>query len=186
MSRRGRALLVQQAPWQSRRMVTTVSHTQLHDPVLRQLVAALTRRAFGWDTGDTIVDWAVAALLAGWNSPSLAILAGLSPRANEFEVDRHLADALSDLGVEVPDKAGMVRLYAVLIAEDIVSGATSPKDGCLELSKVCVEMDNSRSLVDFLGLDDALALAESRAWGTIDEVNQDIIASAKQLVNASR
>ncbi len=116
----------------------------------------------------------------------LALLALTALACSEQPVGPVDVTAIADeLGLAKPDKEELVRLYAFLIADDVVSGATSPKDGGLELSKLSVEMRHPKPLMDFYHADDGLSLAERRIAGTVEEVTRFIVESARRLVESA-
>jgi hypothetical protein len=165
--------------------VAEIRRAELEDAVRRQLYRVLARRALRWDSGSAVVDWANMALAAGPGSTPIAILAGLEKPPNEFEVDRYLRDALTELGVEWPDKAELLRVFAIILAEDMLKGVASPKAACLELSKLCSTSGYPRWLMDFYTAEDELDLAERGIFSTVEEVAQHIISAARRMVDAA-
>jgi len=155
---------------------------QLGDPVRRRLYQVLARRAMNWESGSAIVEWAGDALLAGWDSKPLAVLAGLDKPPNEFETDRWLADTLKSLGLPWPDKSELLDLLALTVAGDIVGGAVAPDIGCKELSKLCWTTDYPKKLMPFYAADDGLDLARQGIFGTVEAVTEDILKAARLLV----
>jgi hypothetical protein len=157
----------------------------LADPVLRDLYRALARRALRWESGSAIIDWANEALLAGRDTRPLAILAGLDKPPNEFETDMYLAAALRSLGLEMPATYELIRLLALILAGDMVSGATSLKAGCSELSRLAGAAGYPSWLENLCNADDALSLAEGGVIGNVEEVTQRILNASRQLLEAS-
>jgi hypothetical protein len=82
-----------------------LQQSHVDDDVWRSLNRALGRRHFRFasTSGSRIVDWACTALVAGWDSGALRILAGLGKPPNEFEVDNCLRRAAEEAGVELPN-----------------------------------------------------------------------------------
>jgi hypothetical protein len=60
----------------------------------------LVRRALGQAQPEDCVQWAVGRLEAGADTPNLRILAGLNSRWDREEIERYLALARAELGVE--------------------------------------------------------------------------------------
>lgn len=86
-------------------------------------------------TGSAACAWALAALEAGFDSPSLRILAGLSfgPSPTLYEARPYLDAALHEL--ELPVNASrdeILRAYARVLAEELLAEAR-PVDATLEL-----------------------------------------------------
>ncbi|HYQ80582.1 MAG TPA: hypothetical protein VEP68_03720 [Anaeromyxobacteraceae bacterium] len=157
----------------------------LADPVRRRLYRALARRAFLGEGGGSMVDWAVEALAAGWDSAPLRVLAGLVKPPNEFEVGRVLTETLKSLGLEMPEMDELVRAAAFVVAGDIVSGATLPRVGCAELSRLCSATGYRESLMPFYTAEEAYALAETGVYGTVEEVTEAVLDDARRLVESS-
>lgn len=161
--------------------LTPLDPSRLADGRWRRLARLLARTQFGTGSGSDVVDWAVAALVAGWESRSLEVLAGLDKPPNEFEVDRYVERALSELGVEMPRGPQVVHLYAVAIAGDILAGTISPYDGAREMFRVCVAT-NSDELRAWVGLEDEYELARDGVYGNVDDIEQQIREAAQRLV----
>lgn len=158
-----------------------VTLSQLADPVRRRLYRMLACRALFWESGSAVVDWAAEALAAGWESKPLAILAGLDKPPNEFETDRYLGDALGALGIVWPEKEELVRILALIVADEIVTGATTARAGCLELSKLS-GATGYRHLIEFHMAEDELDLADRGVFGTVDEASARIVEAARRLL----
>jgi hypothetical protein len=171
--------------WWQALSVPSVSREALQEPIRRQLYRVLARRSLQWDSGSAVVEWANAALTDGWDCTPIAILAGLDIPLNEFETDRYLRDALEELKIHPPEREDLIRVLALIIAEDILSGAASPKEGCHELSKLAWTEGYPEWLMDFYSADNALDLAEQGVYGSVDGVSQDIVAASLRLVEAA-
>ena len=163
----------------------SVDSSSLADPVRRHLYLALARRSFLGEAGGAIVDWAVEALGAGWDAGPIRVLAGLAKPPNEFETGRFLADAVTSLGLELPDTEDLVGIAAFIVADDIVRGTTPPRAGCRELSRLCAATGFRGSLMPFYTAEDAYELAERGVSGTVQEVTAAVLDDARRLVEAS-
>jgi hypothetical protein len=110
-------------------------------------------------TGDQAVDWAVKALEAGFDSPSLRILAGLDVgrQVHLFEAEQYLEKSFAELDLEIPDRDLVLWNYANEIASEIASGRLDPELGIDEMH---------RKVVDPLGHPESL-----RAWCLLWEGN---------------
>lgn len=162
--------------------MTPLDPSRLADDRWRRLARLLARTQFGTSSGSDVVDWAVDALVAGWESPSLEVLAGLDKPPNEFEVDRYVERALSELGVEMPRGPQVVHLYAVAIAGDILAGTISPYDGAREMFRVCVATNYPDELRAWVGLEDDYELARDGVYGNVDDIEKKIRDAAQRLV----
>lgn len=91
--------------------------------VVFQLDSASDNRPF--------VNWAVDALVAGFDTPSLRVLAGLDLDGEPLRADVYpaFAASLSELGIRLPDASVTGRLYVRHVAQAIVAGAIAPRDG---------------------------------------------------------
>jgi hypothetical protein len=167
----------------SQRPTIALTAAHLADPRWRRLARLLARTQFGTGSGSDVVDWAVDALVAGWESPSLEVLAGLDRPPNEFEVDRYVERALSELGVEMPRGAQVVHLYSVGIAADILAGTISPYDGAREMFRVCVATNYPREQRAWVGLEDDYELARDGVYGNVDDTVRKIRDAARRLVS---
>jgi hypothetical protein len=152
----------------------------LEAPLPRNLVVALAKRRFGQGTGAEIVRWAETAL-ERLDSVSLAILAGLTAPQNEFEVDSYLERASKALGFQLPEPDDLARLYARIIAEDIVGGSVNPFDGCRILNRLAVATEQC-ALSVWIGLDDAVYLAREGIHDNLDSVESRIRAEAERML----
>jgi hypothetical protein len=157
-------------------------------------VAAVT---LGLLPGDELPDVATAALVDGYESPSLAALAGQSTsRYDAVECRRLLEKALDELGLRVPTviDAGqtMVRVYARLVA----AGEVEPSDGASRFMRVfqaVTEVAPGHG-TDAIGagrlIDLYFEYDRCGSWGvkSIDEqIDTDVLRECKRIVGeASR
>ncbi len=76
----------------------------------------------GANRGDAqdCIQWAIDALCAGADSPTLRILAGLTPPLYSYEVREYATKALKEVGIEIPTGKDAVSAYARNLIEDIV------------------------------------------------------------------
>lgn len=97
-----------------------------------RLVLASARVALGLLYREDLADVAASALADGCDSPSLRMLAGLTP--SEADGARPLFErALCELGISVPDKRKAIMRLAREMARDIVSGTTRAYDGAMAI-----------------------------------------------------
>lgn len=96
----------------------------------------LGRRTLGQVPAADYVDWAVGQLVAGLDSPTLRILAGLDARVTWFEAEDLFHRSLVELGVPLPDRATAVRGLACEIARDLLEGRVTLADGVRALQRL--------------------------------------------------
>jgi hypothetical protein len=142
-------------------------------------------RQFGSSSGSRIVDWAVDALVAGWDSPSLRVLAGLEKPPNEFEVDRYVTQVAQELRIDIPNRRGLGELYALVIARDLVDGAAPPYEGSRELRRLWLVLGCPTSLQPWSMYEDGFELARDGIYGSVGDVERDIINEAKRMLAAA-
>jgi hypothetical protein len=95
----------------------------------------LAERCLDRLTGPAVCAWALSALEAGFDSPSLRILAGLSLDAHPALVEArpHLDAALNELGLPVhASRDEILRAYARVLAEELLAG-TRTVDATLDV-----------------------------------------------------
>jgi hypothetical protein len=161
-----------------------VSLAELKDPVRRRLFRLLASRVLFLGSGDALIDWAGDALMAGWDSMPLSILAGLDKPSDQFETNQYLSAALRSLGLAMPDTEQSVHLLAIIIAGDIVSGATSPEMGCWEMYSLSYKTGYPDYVGTFVSLERELELAELGIYGSVERAVQGIIEEAQRLIDA--
>lgn len=151
----------------------------------RDLVRVLALREMGRGSAADVVQWAGDALAGGHDSPSLRVLAGLSPPLNVHEVDRHLRDATGELGVSVPDREALLALFARLVARGIVDGTVPPESGVKDIYEVFRLGGSFADLGIWTGLDDALVMARDGVFGSVQDAENAIVQEAKRLLGDS-
>jgi hypothetical protein len=156
------------------------------DSVRRNLDSVLGRREMGWASGNAVVDWAGDALSKGFDSASLRALAGLTSPTNEFEVDALVRAAAAELGFVVPDREKLLRQFATILAEDIVTGRKRPVDGAKELYQVFRMAKSLSDLALWTGLDDAVSLAKNGIYGSINQVEREIVRHAHRMLEGTK
>lgn len=105
-----------------------------------QTLMVVAHKVAGWVEGQILVDWAVAAMQADFDSPSLRILAGLdltSPFDTTEAVDYFLR-SLVELGLSLPPKAVILRDYLATIAHEIVTEKIGIRKALEEVHSVIV------------------------------------------------
>ena len=89
-------------------------------------VPLLVRDASGVSTGDDFIDWAVQALVEGFDSPELRRLAGLAG-ASRFEAKAVYDRVAAELRLPVPaTRDALLRAYLAVLAGDMANGTRPP------------------------------------------------------------
>jgi len=100
--------------------------------------------------------WAVACLESNIDSKNIRILASLRKPLYSSEVEEYFKRSLDDLGWKLPDRRECLIEYARNSAQQILSGAVSPLDGCRQIYRVVVGLQYPRELMPWLYLDEGL------------------------------
>ena len=162
--------------------IDPIASSRLSDPNWRRLVRLLGQRKLGLISGSAIVDWGVDALVAGWESRSLNVLAGLAKPPNEFEVDEYVGRMLKELDVRVPDDKEFAKLYGMAVAGEMLAGTTTPYDGARELFNLWLRSGCPGDLQAWCGYEDEYELARDGVFGDIADVERDILDEARRML----
>lgn len=95
------------------------------------------------------VDWAINAMCCGEDSPSLRILAGLTPPLSSFEVREYASKALRELEIEIPQGAEAISAYARDLVEEIVNSPETMQRNLRILCDMCIAEDYQEDIYDF-------------------------------------
>ncbi len=136
-------------------------------------------RALGRPPNQQWVDWAVQRLVAGDDTPSLRILAGLTGPFDQIETDQLADNTLAELKIEPLGRDDAVSAYATELLEDLLNGH-QPTDTVLkELGSLCVDASYNRELYPFYLLNnarDGLSKRDFQAyWKGADRSNIETI-----------
>lgn len=167
------------------RQAVPIEAAKLSDPLWRRLIRLLGRAKLGNGTESDLVDWAVDALSAGWQSDGLAILAGLAKPPNGFEVDRYVERMMVELGVEMPDPKRLAMLHAVAVAGDVLAATASPYEGAREMYQLWLN-GSPKELQPWAGLEDEYELARDGVYGDTADVERRIRDEAWRVVSEAR
>lgn len=154
----------------------------VRDPAWRTLALNLARRKAGLITGSTLVDWAVEALVGGWEGRALSVLAGLPKPPNEFEVDRFISEIFAELNEPRFHVRELAALHPVLVAADIVAARTTPYEASRELYALWVAEGHSERLAAWGRFEDAYELARDGVYGRVEDVEGEIRAEAARML----
>jgi hypothetical protein len=152
----------------------------LADPTWRRLVMLLGRRRFDLARGSDLVDWGVDALLAGWESQSLNVLAGLWKPPDELEVDHYVERMMRELGVEMPAAAELPKLYGIAVAREMLARTITPRDGARELLGLWIKTGCPKDR-EFWGVYED-AYDHIGVYRDVADVDRDILDEARRMV----
>jgi hypothetical protein len=149
----------------------------------RSTAEILALRVLGASVDQLFVDWAVAQLEAGRDSPHLRVLAGEIAPFNYFEMSQLLDKVLQELGLELPpDDETALRNYARERVLAAIAGSVSASTVLSELAHLCIEFGYPRFLYDFYLLHWAKSdLQEQEVqwyWPDADRENIDSVISS--------
>ncbi|MEM7134350.1 MAG: hypothetical protein AAF702_49225 [Chloroflexota bacterium] len=120
------------------------------------LTAIFGKRVLKQVSSTVYADWAVQMLIQGHDTHSLRILAGLDRFASTYEAEEYFLRTVKELHLTLPDSDTAIRSYACEIAQNIVDGEISGKEGIRMLSQICLDMDYPHDYLVWFHLDDAL------------------------------
>ncbi|MEM8612867.1 MAG: hypothetical protein AAGF93_12685 [Cyanobacteria bacterium P01_H01_bin.105] len=100
-------------------------------------------------SAEDCVQWAVDTLCVGKDSPSLRILAGLTPPFYSFEVQEYATKALKELGIQIPTPKNAISVYAWYLINDILTDPACMQDRLLALGDLCTVEDYPKDIYDF-------------------------------------
>lgn len=152
------------------------------DSAWRALALNLARRQAGLIAGSALVDWAVEALVRGWEGRALSVLAGLPKPPNEFDVDRFISEFFAELNEPQPLARELAELHPVLVAADIVATRTTPYEASRELYALWVAEGCSERLAAWGRFDDAYELARDGVYGRVEDVESEIRNEAARML----
>ncbi len=95
------------------------------------------------------VQWALNALCDGEDSPSLRILAGLTPPLYSFEVRDYATKALKELGIKVLTGKNAISAYARDLIEDMLADPACMQHKLAVLCQLCIDEDYLDDIYDF-------------------------------------
>jgi hypothetical protein len=115
-------------------------------PTLKRLVA---ERALKQPPSDLWVQWAVAQLSAGQDTPHLRILAGERAPFYYPEMSALLDKVLEELGQPLPSRDTAIREYASELATLLVGSKGRDLEPLRQLRDLCIACEHSLTLNDF-------------------------------------
>ncbi len=148
------------------------------------LVELLIRRYEQSGGPEEAVEWATELLELGFDTPNLRILAGLDPKPDSADVERHLQLVLEELACDGWTETQTRAAYALVMAKRIVAGDVPPVDGCRAIySSVARPFQYPTELSAWVHLDDG-RLPESPYTELRDaELAASILSEAASLID---
>jgi hypothetical protein len=156
----------------------------LRDQFLGGLLAAESEAALA----AALVDWAVEALGAGYDSPALRILAGLlPPEMDAHTVVPYARRAAWELGMSIPEGEALRRAYIPVACRALLRGeldaetatgrihawVVSPLGHPADLMGWCCLWEGNSARCDFVdGPNTEHVIAEARRWAAAEPVDE--------------
>jgi hypothetical protein len=110
-----------------------------------------------------MVEWAVHALQAGYDSESLAILAGLDYDTTEERIE-YFWKSVQELNLDIQkEKFEYIQDYAVYVAKAVGQGLLSPESGLQKMLEICRATNYDAPYISFYDLAEDLDLIKSGA-----------------------
>lgn len=154
-------------------------------------VTTLRRRALFWAVrriqSEDVVDVAITALVDGVDSPTLRVLAGLTPREAVERVPELLPRALAELGTPIPPRdSEEAKMEATReFARMLLDGALAPEEAAGGIYKLFLP-DYPDIAYPFLLLHDEYSLIGEYTRRSEDEIDAAVIEAAKELLSERR
>lgn len=124
---------------------------------------------------EAVVEWAVEALAAGFDSRSLRILAGLEPPHDPEEIRRLYAAAFVEIGISPLSQEAHIRFFIASVLRGMLSGELGSKAALERLADLHIARGYDRELADFYRLYHAKWDLESQEvqwyWSGADRSN---------------
>jgi hypothetical protein len=144
---------------------------------LRRVTTAeiLAKRALERSCGQDCVDWAVALLIEGWDTPHLRMLAGKNAPHNHFEIAALRDRVLDELGATCISREQAVSMFAAVRLEPAINGEADLPTEVAAVAQLCIDTGYGNELSDFYLLHhayDAIQNSdEQRYWPDADRSN---------------
>lgn len=135
-------------------------------PVPPSTTQILAEKALDMECGQTCVDWAAGLLETGCDSLNVAMLAGMTPPLNHFEVASRRDRVLADLGITDVSESEAVRAWAAEYLRHAWERGDDRRAALRTISALCVRNDYQEDLFDFYLLD--------CAWDDLDELGYSL------------
>lgn len=143
----------------------------------------------GFGQAEDCIDWALDALCAGEDSPSLRILAGLTPPLDSLEVRKYATQALKELGINISTGNDAIASCARVLIEEILIAPDCMEDRLSILREVYICEDYRKDLNDFYLLywafDDLQVGEVQYYWdgATRDNIHEIVLNRCREWIN---
>ena len=114
------------------------------------------KRCLGTAVSENYVEWALELLEQTHDSPSLRILAGLSPPLNSFEIQGYFKKSLKELHIDEPSESDAINNYSIHLCERIIFGSIEPVTGMKALYGIFIHLNYRSDYIVWLELSDAV------------------------------
>ena len=145
----------------------------------------LAKRHLKLSGDEAVAAWAFSELERGVESPSLLILAGLSPPFSSWETEPYLKRSVDELGLQLPSKEAALWWYAHRIAQEIIDHPDQSTPNLESrvhlLSSVCAELHFPPLLNTLFGHDDFAPTGAAGHYFTEEQWRAAVIAAAGKL-----
>ena len=139
----------------------------------------LAYKALNRNIDKTWVEWAVAMLMAGYETENLVILAGEMEPYNQFELHKLTSLVLKELDLDLSDRETILKKYTCYLIEKALNNETEHFDVLNTLKDLCIELKYESYLYDFFSLyyakDDLLISKNQWYWEGATQQNIDSI-----------
>ena len=110
----------------------------------------LAKRALGYAIDESWVDWAVSLLVAGYDTPSLRILAGMSAPFDVFEMNALADRVVAELGLHpFTDPKEAAHALTTVLCQQLLAGTAPIDDVLRQIKNVSVDLNLEPELGDF-------------------------------------
>lgn len=137
----------------------------------------LAYKALNRSVNETWVNWAVDMMMAGFETESLVILAGIMPFYNQFELKVLTDKVFDELNLDYSDAHKAVKNCASFLIAQCLKGEKNYYSVLGTLKNLCIELDYDKDLYDFYSLyfakDDLLTSENQWYWIGADRSNID-------------
>jgi len=101
------------------------------------------------------IEWAGEMLVQGFDSHHLRILAGLDNSTSVFEAEERFLRCSTELEITAPDPETAIRAYACEIAQQLIAGRLTGREGVRALYQICRATEYDPDFLIWYDLDDA-------------------------------
>jgi hypothetical protein len=127
-----------------------------------------------------MIDWAVYALIKGYETDSLVILAGLDYEERDV-VERYFWQSVKELSLEIQSNNFLhIKSYAKWIAQEVLQDRMNPMKGLRLMVDIARATDYDNEYMPFIHLDDEIDIMIYTNTGLHEENKEIYIKEAFQ------